>query len=545
MRSALLASLLLLTSVSAPAADAADAAAAERIVIEDVHMIGRADPSKDLRVSVLIVGGELEMLTQSDLVKRPGDMALNGNGGFLMGQLALGERPSFVIIDRDPREHFEVLLDTEAHVRFAMHEGAIVKNELPEAAPSPPGATERRVPVAYTPPPVAIPIRYYDSRKWNKFETKAISGLLIGAVLLDRQIWLGQDGDSEAQVGDLADFEVGEIRALRFGVAGTLNFKRPWRYTVLAMTHAFDKGFDNNEDDDFSFADYRLDIPLPADLTLSVGKQKEPISMERLAGLTYMPIQERSAAADALLPSRNHGITLSGTAGDRSTWAIGAFNNWIDSDESFSETSSQLVGRVTWVPLVSQDESNILHFGLGLRHSNAKQPLRVRRQPEFNSAPLFVDTGPLSADDLMTYNLEAYWRNGPYLVGFEYIGTDIDSQALGDPFFSGYHVAASWAVTGEMRPYHKRSGVFGPLPVAGPVHQGGWGALETAFRYSRLDLNDGTVDGGDLDVYSLGFNWWLTRWATLGVDYRYISLDRLGTEGNSSGLNARLTLILD
>jgi phosphate-selective porin len=62
-----------------------------------------------------------------------------------------------------------------------------------------------------------------------------------------------------------------------------------------------------------------------------------------------------------------------------------------------------------------------------------------------------------------------------------------------------------------MRAYRKRSGIFDPLPVARPVNQGGWGALEAAFRYSRLDLTDGKVDGGEMDILSLGINWWLAR----------------------------------
>jgi phosphate-selective porin OprO/OprP len=62
---------------------------------------------------------------------------------------------------------------------------------------------------AYSAPPVAIPIRYYDARKWNKFDTKPISGLITGALMLDRQFWLSQDGESEAQVGELKDFEGG------------------------------------------------------------------------------------------------------------------------------------------------------------------------------------------------------------------------------------------------------------------------------------------------------------------------------------------------
>ena len=536
--------ILLLGCVIAPAAYADSD---ERIIVLNSRLVGRDAAAQDVAVNLLIVDGKLSVVTKDELIVKPGDVALDANGGFSFGQLALGSRPSFVILDQDPRENVDVLLDTKSHARFAIREGVIVKNELralpvavSEASPKP------RLWKAYTPPPIAVPIRYYDTRKWNKFETKPVSGLFIGAVLLDRQRWFSQDSDSKEQVGDLSDFEGGQIRAARFGVVGTLNFKRPWRYTVFAMTHAFDKGFDVDTDDEFSFADYRLDIPLPSDLTLSVGKQKEPISMERLMGLAYLPMQERAAFLDALLPSRNHGVVLSGAAAsDNVSWAVGAFNNWIDSDESFGNTSNQLVGRVTWAPEVFQSKNNLFHLGLGLRRSDTKQPARVRRTPEFNNAPLFVDTGSISADDQMTYSLEAYWRNGPYWLGFEYVGTDVNSPQTGNPFFSGYHVTGSWAVTGESRAYRKRSGTFDPLPVARPVNQGGWGTVELAFRYSNTDLTDGAVDGGEMDIWSLGVNWWFTRSAHLGLNYRYISLDREGLQGDSSGINARILLMLD
>ena len=97
----------------------------------------------------------------------------------------------------------------------------------------------------------------------------------------------------------------------------------------------------------------------------------------------------------------------------------------------------------------------------------------------------------------------------------------------------------------ELRAYRKRSGLFDPLPVSKPVSQGGWGSLELAFRYSRLDLTEGTVDGGDLEILSLGINWWFSRSTTFSLNYRHISLDRAGIQGNSSGLNARIQLILD
>jgi phosphate-selective porin OprO/OprP len=540
----LLMATLLAACMAAPITYASDS---ERIIVTNAWLVGREAAAQDVAVNVLIVDGKLAVVTKDELVVKPGDVAIDAKGGFLFGQLALGSRTSFVILDQDPREDVDVLLDTKTHARFAIREGVIVKNELQAIPAAAPEATPKpRLWKAYTPPPIAVPIRYYDTRKWNRFETEPVSGLFIGALLMDRQFWLSQDGDSEDQVGDLSDFEGGQIRAARFGVVGTLNFKRPWRYTVFAMTHSYDKGFDVDTDEEFSFGDYRLDIPLPADLTMSVGKQKEPISMERLMGLAYLPMQERGAFIDALLPSRNHGVVLSGAAAaDNVSWAVGAFNNWIDSGESFSDTANVFVGRATWAPAVFQNDGNLFHVGLGLRYSDLKQPVQVRRTPEFNNAPRYVDTGEISADDQMTYSLEAYWRNGPYWLGFEYVGTDVNSPQSGNSFLSGYHVTGSWAITGESRAYRKRSGVFDPLPVATPVNQGGWGTVELAFRYSNTDLIDESIEGGEMDIWSLGVNWWFTRSTHLGLSYRYITLDRSGTRGDSSGLNARILLILD
>jgi hypothetical protein len=60
-----------------------------------------------------------------------------------------------------------------------------------------------------------------------------------------------------------------------------------------------------------------------------------------------------------------------------------------------------------------------------------------------------------------------------------------------------------------------------------------------------VDLTEGTVDGGEMDVLSLGLNWWQTRRSQFSVNYRYVVLDRFGIQGHSSGLNARLLLMLD
>jgi phosphate-selective porin OprO/OprP len=516
-----------------------------RVLIYHVRLIGRLDPSLDVTVNLLIEGGRLRVVTREPLVTRPEDLALDATGGFLLGNLALGEQPTFVILDEDPRENFDVLLDTENHVRFAMRSGVVERNGLPVATDAVTGTPRRRTWSSYVPPPLAVPVRYFDTRKWNRFSTKPISGLLTGAVVLDRVRWTTQDDASKAQVGDLAVSNGGQIRALRLGVVGTLNFARPWTYTVFLVTHAFDQGYDSRTQNTLRFFDYRLDIPLPAALTLSVGKQKEPISHERLVTLPSMAMQERAAVSDALLTSRNHGVTLSGAlASARMTWAVGAFNDWIDSDTSFSGTSTEFTGRVTWVPAMSEDRSNLLHLGLGLRTSNAKEPIRVRARPEFNRAPHFVDTDEFAADRVTTFNPEVYWRYGPYLLGFEYVGSAHDAPGSADPYFSGFHVTASWALTGEMRSYRDRTATFDPLRVAQPVNQGGWGTVEGAVRYSRIDLTSGALDGGEMDIYSLGVDWWLTQSVQVGANYRVVVLDRSDVRGVSSGFDVRLVLML-
>ena len=285
---------------------------------------------------------------------------------------------------------------------------------------------------------------------------------------------------------------------------------------------------------------------MPAKTTLSIGKQKEPISMERSTGLIYLPMQERSAVADAMLPSRNVGIVYSGTfANDDVSWATGVFNDWIDTNDSFSESASQVIARVSTVAFESSDKTYLLHLGGGLRYSDGKEGYHYFTEPEFNNSPNFVDTGVHAADSIVNYQFEAAYRSGPFWLMGETVQSEINTPNTPDVSFSGYHLATSWALTGELRAYNRRSGTFRPLPVSRSVYQGGWGAWELTARWSELDLRDEGVDGGKMDIASAGVNWWLTPSFQLSLNARHVWLDRGGVEGESSGINSRLLLMLE
>jgi phosphate-selective porin OprO/OprP len=96
-----------------------------------------------------------------------------------------------------------------------------------------------------------------------------------------------------------------------------------------------------------------------------------------------------------------------------------------------------------------------------------------------------------------------------------------------------------------MRKYSRRNGTFGPVPVSRSVYQGGPGAWEVTARYSSINLNDGLVEGGEMDILSLGFNWWLTLTFGVNLNYRYIVLDRYSVRGRSSGIMGRVLLMLE
>ena len=259
--------------------------------------------------------------------------------------------------------------------------------------------------------------------------------------------------------------------------------------------------------------------------------------------------QERYAAADAMFPSRNVGVTLYGTtANERVAWAAGLFNDWLVEGESLDDSATQTVGRVTWLPFVSTDASKLVHLGLGIRYTDAKQGLAYGSRPETGNMPRFVDTGtetgPFDAESSTLYNWELGFRSGPIWLMAEYSDNHIDAPDSGNPNFTGYHLSGTWSLTGEMRGYKNNRGVFDGLPVAQSVLQGGKGATELALRYSSIDLTDGLITGGEMDIATLQFNWWLTQSMAVSFNYRRSWTDRFNLEGEMDAFVARVMLIL-
>jgi phosphate-selective porin OprO/OprP len=99
-------------------------------------------------------------------------------------------------------------------------------------------------------------------------------------------------------------------------------------------------------------------------------------------------------------------------------------------------------------------------------------------------------------------------------------------------------------ITGESRPYNTATGIFGFVPVSRPVFKGGPGAWEVLVRYSTLDLNGGTIQGGKFWRITPMVNWYLSKDLRLEFAYGYGVLDRFNLKGATQFFQTRVQFTL-
>jgi len=118
-------------------------------------------------------------------------------------------------------------------------------------------------------------------------------------------------------IGNLEEFERLEIRAVRFAGVGTINFSRPWFWSVSQAYRGSDSELDRPSEKAWSIFDLTLTIPAPKLSWVKIGKAKEPTSNERLMMLIDLPFMERSVVAGTFLPSRNIGIQVANSFAEK------------------------------------------------------------------------------------------------------------------------------------------------------------------------------------------------------------------------------------
>ena len=260
--------------------------------------------------------------------------------------------------------------------------------------------------------------------------------------------------------------------------------------------------------------------------SLRVGQTKTLVGFEGLTGTGSTTFMEISLPVQAVYANRRIGADWLVT---RPGWFLNVGYYWAGDLQGDSD-GHMTAARFGLTPLNAPGD--VLHLGVagsretpdGSRDGRGRwnpPSARLRSRPEAGLLDQrLVDSGALTqADHIDRRGLEFLRIAGPWAAKAEYL--DARVKLDGRPAYTahGWYAFGTWIVTGESRTY-----VGGNLSDAIP--KGRWGALEFALRYSTLDLDDGPTLGGTEHDWTLGANWYITKYLKLQGNYIRAVSDR-------------------
>jgi phosphate-selective porin OprO and OprP len=335
--------------------------------------------------------------------------------------------------------------------------------------------------------------------------------------------WFHQDAASLAmpQLGDVQDDR--GFRRTRLAAVGKVADNVSY---MLEMDFAF-----NGRP---SFMDVWAEVSkVPVFGNIRVGQFRQPFGLNELTSVKDLTFLERPSMF-AMSPFRQIGIGFHNTTSDQNiTWAASAFGTNTDTwGDSIGDSGYGMASRITGVLLEDQCSDFILHGGLNYSYiSPTSLGIEYRNVPEYGgplglpgSVPFFVDTLPMSADNANLFNGELASTWGSWHAQSELRYNQVRLSSGGTAGFPSFYAHTGYILTGEHRPYDKANAVLGRIKPKNPVGKcGGIGAWELACRYSMIDLNQGTITGGEMNNVTFGVNWYLNDHTKF--QFNYISSD--------------------
>jgi phosphate-selective porin OprO/OprP len=340
----------------------------------------------------------------------------------------------------------------------------------------------------------------------------------VGGFFQNDWTWQTADDELRADVGE--EFPDGtEFRRARLAVSGVFE-----ETTEFKAEYEFARG-------EAGLRDVYVGLrELPVVGGVRIGHFKEPFSLQQLISDRYLIFIERSLA-DVFAPARNTGIMIGNSFG-RGTWYAGYFREADGFGNGSGGGDSHGTGRVTFLPVDSEDGSRLVHLGVaGSLRNPAGDNLVFAARPEVNLAPRVVNTGDVDATEEILLGAEAAGVFGPFSVQGEFMQAMVEADLAGDPTFMGSYAEASWMLTGEHRNYSRRSGTFDRLRPNSPFKGSGSGpgAWEIAARWSFLDLTDENVAGGEVTDVSAALNWYINSNFRLMNNYVHSEVEDSGS----------------
>ena len=272
-----------------------------------------------------------------------------------------------------------------------------------------------------------------------------------------------------------------------------------------------------------------------------IGRTKEGFSMVKVMNGHSPWGYERQMALD-VIPILADGIKWFGfLPTSRIFWNVGYYNDFISKGQSFSTFEWQYVARVGWMPFYDKENSKLLHIAANLRYAKPLDGyMTMKSRPESNPTPQLINTGKFGADHSSHIGGEIYYSKERFMVGSEFMFHNFYSDDLEDHNFFGGKIVLSYFLTGTVRPYNTIGSIYGFVPVRKSVFKGGWGEWEAVLTTTTLNLNNGSIRGGEMWRITPMINWYLSKAIRMEFIYGYVGLDRFGLKGRSQFFESRI-----
>lgn len=264
--------------------------------------------------------------------------------------------------------------------------------------------------------------------------------------------------------------------------------------------------------------------------SVRIGQFKQPMYLEELTSDRYTMFLEQGMPSSFAL-ARRLGAEYSYATPQ---WRFAASS--YDGNLRGQLQGTGVVTRVVYTPWA--DPGQVLHLGLSLgSESPDGDSARFSSRVEASGiGRTRLDTGTLAGvDRIRRSGVEALWIHGPWTLQGEYLRSDLSRNSAADSGLDGWYAEAGWFVSGDHTSY-KDGAIDAP-----DIGEDGR-ALELAVRVSELNLDDGTVRGGDSRNFSLGANWYLSKHVRLTANYVHVDGERRDVPVEPDILEARVML---
>lgn len=311
-----------------------------------------------------------------------------------------------------------------------------------------------------------------------------------------------------------------EIRRLQVGVDGTM----PGGFAYRLEADVADNSL-TLTDTYLAYSD--------GGLTVTLGQHKPFFGIEEQTSDLFTSFAERAAFTQAFGFERRVGVSVQYVAGDVMVQG-GLFADDVSALSNATDNSWSIDGRVVYAPRLGGTQ---LHFGLS-GHSrdfnDSATSARYRTRPFTHTTDVrLVDTGSFAATGESGWGAEFAAIRGRWHVAGEAAWLRARRAGLVDPTFTGGYAEAGLFLTDDSRTY--RRGTFDRVTPRAGVGNGGTGAIELNLRYDWVDLNDGTISGGEQSIYGASLTWILTPYVRFLAGYGRVELEgsRLPAAGDT------------